>query len=260
MVLIPDAIKPETNQGIIMNKLSKSIQISPLALLLSLFVITDAAGAIVDSVLFDDESTSPKIIVTGTGLASAVFKLGGIDIPASCVSDISDTEQHIAYCAESASAVPGQGSYKLLINGITEFSIYAEQAIVTTAPPTPPPVSTDCACVMGISANGSGQWLQPPIPGDNSVFCLWDAPLPTPYTQQVWISGLFTYNSNQYTISALWDPDNPTYDPSNPDNSTSVCALHNDTNGTYEVDHPVASEEQFESCFNWMIRYGGPCL
>jgi len=243
-----------------MNKLSKSTQLAPILLVLSLFGATDAAAAIVDSVLIDDAGTPPKIIVTGFGLASADFKLAGIDIPASCISDISDTEQHIAYCAESASAVPGPGSYKLLINGITEFSIYAEQAIVTSAPPTPPPLSGDCACVMGVSTNGSGQWLQPPIPSDNFTLCLWDAPLPQPYTQQVWISGSFTYAFNTYTISALWDPNNPTYDPSNPGNSTSVCALHNDTTGTYEVDHPVASEQQFDACFNWMIRYGGPCI
>jgi len=243
-----------------MNKLSKSAQLAPLVLMLSLVGTTDVVAAIVDSVLIDEGGAPPKIVVTGTGLASAAFKLGGIDIPASCISDISDMEQHIAFCAESASAVPGQGSYKLLINGSTEFTIYAENAIVTSAPPTPPPISSDCACVMGISANGQGQWLQPPIPDDNFTFCLWDAPLPRPYTQQVWISGTFTYAFNTYTISALWDPNNPTYDPSNPGNSTSVCALHNDTTGTYDVDHPVASDEQFDSCFNWMLRYGGPCL
>jgi hypothetical protein len=243
-----------------MNKISESMQLAPFILLLSLFGANDAAAAIIDSVLIDDEGTTPKVIVLGAGLASADLKLGVVDIPASCINDISDTEQHIAYCTESALAIPGPGSYKLLINGVTEFSIYAERAIVTPAPPPPPPLSGDCACVMGISANGSGQWLQPPIPADNFTFCLWDAPLPRPYTQQVWISGSFTYAFNQYTISALWDPNNPTYDPLNPGNSTSVCALHNDTSGTYDVDHPVSSEEQFDACFNWMLRYGGPCL
>jgi hypothetical protein len=243
-----------------MKKLSEFTRLVSFLLALSLFGSIDAAAATINSVLIDDDGSPPKIIVLGAGLASAEFRLAGIDIPAACVSDISDTEQHIGYCAESASAVPGAGSYKLLINGTTEFTMYAEKAIVAPAPPTPPPLSSDCACVMGISADGTGQWMQPPIPDDNFTLCLWDAPLPRPYTQQVWILGTFTYASSAYTISALWDPDNPTYDPANPGNSTSVCALHNDTTGTYEVDHAVASEEQFDACFNWMLRYGGPCL
>ena len=242
-----------------MNILSKSTQLAPFILVLSLFGTTAEAAAVIDSVLNDSVGTPPKIIVLGTDLAGASFKLAGIVIPDSCITDVSGTEQHIGYCAESASAVPGPGSYKLLINGTTEFTIYAEQAIVVPAPPPPPPLSNDCACVMGISANGSGQWVQPPIPADNFTLCLWDEPQ-QPYTQQVWISGSFTYAFNSYTISALWDPNNPTYDPSNPGNSTSVCALHNDTTGTYEVDHPVASDQQFKACFDWMLRYGGPCL
>lgn len=242
-----------------MDKLSKSTQLAPFILMLSLFGTADAAAAVVNSVLNDSAGTPPKLIVLGSGLASADFRLAGIDIPASCVTDVSSTEQHIGYCAESALAVPMPGSYKLLINGTTEFTIYSEQAIVVPAPPPPPPTSNDCACVMGISTNGSGQWSQPPIPGNNLTLCLWDAPQP-PYTHQVWISGSFSYAFNSYTISALWDPNNPTYDPSNPGNSTSVCALHNDTTDTYDVDHPVASDQQFEACFNWMLRNGGPCL
>ena len=242
-----------------MNRLSKTTQLALFILVISLYGTPDAAAAVINSVLNDNAGTPPKIIVSGTGLASADFKLAGIDIPAPCINDVSDTEEHIRYCAEAALAVPGTGSYKLLINGITEFTVYTEQAIVTPAPPPPPPLSDDCACVMGISANGSGQWVQPPIPDDNFTFCLWDAPQP-PYTQQVWISGSFTYAFNDYTISALWDPNNPTYDPSNPGNSTSVCALHNDTTGTYDVNHPVASDQQFDACFDWMLRYGGPCI
>jgi hypothetical protein len=242
-----------------MKKQSTSRQLIFFALILSLSVPTVAAAAVVDSVLNDSTGAPPKVVILGSGLAGAAFRLAGIDIPPSCINDISDAEQHIGYCTESASAVPGPGSYNLVINGSTEFSIYFEQAIVAPAPPPPPPVSGDCACVMGLSDGGSGQWLQPPIPDDNLVFCLWDAPQP-PFTQQVWILGSFTYASSSYTISALWDPNNPTYDPSNPGNSTSVCALHNDTTSSYEVHHPVASDLQFESCFDWMLRYGGPCL
>lgn len=242
-----------------MNKLSRPTQLAAFILVLSLFEVTDAAAAIVDSVLNDSAGTPPKLIVLGSDLASAEFVLAGIDIPASCVNDVSSTEQHIGYCAETALAVPGPGSYKLIINGTTELGIYLEQAIVPTAPPPPPPLSGDCACVMGISASGFGQWSQPPIPGDNSVLCYWDTPQP-PYTHDVWALGSFSYVSDNYIISAFWDPNNPTYDASNPDSSNSYCALRNNSNDTYDVYHPVASDEQFEACFDWMIRNGGPCL
>jgi hypothetical protein len=252
--------KPDNDRGKTMKNQSTSRILIFSALMLSLFGVAEAATAAVDSVLNDRAGAPPKVVVLGSGLSGATFRLAGTDIPASCINDVSDAKQHIGYCTEAASAVQGPGSYNLVINGLTEFSIYFEQAIVAPAPPTPPPLSDDCACVMGISDGGAGQWLQPLIPSDNLVFCLWDAPQPPPFTQQVWILGSFTYASDSYTISALWDPNNPTYDPSNPDNSTSVCALHNDTADSYEVHHPVASDQQFEACFDWMLRNGGPCL
>ena len=241
-----------------MNKPIKSKQLAPLILAIML-ISTSAVAAVVDSVLNDSSGTAPKLIILGNDLAGASFKLGGIDIPVSCISDISNTEQHIGYCDESALAVQGTGSYKLLINGATEFSIYFEQAILIPAPPPPPPLSDDCACVTGVSDNGSGLWSQPPIPNSNYVLCLWNE-TEQPYTDQVWISGSFDYSGSNYTFSALWDPNNPTYDPENPGNSTSVCALSNNTTGTYEVYHPVASDQQFKACFDWLIRKGGPCL
>ena len=244
----------------IMNKLLKPAHLTLIIMVFSLFRATDAAAAVVESVLNDSVATPPKITILGSGLAGATFKLAGVDIPVSCTTDVSSTEQHIGYCAESALAVPGPGSYKLLIDGTTEFSIYFEQAIVVPAPPPPPPLDNNCACVTGSSIGGSGIWSQPPIPYSDSTLCLWDdEPIGGPYTHQVWITGSFTFNSNSYTISSLWDPNNTTYDPSNPDNSSSICALHNNTTKTYEVHHPVASEEQFKACFGWMLS-PGPCI
>ncbi|MGR9036764.1 MAG: hypothetical protein ACU83O_09265 [Gammaproteobacteria bacterium] len=218
------------------------------------------AATTVHSVIIEYDGMPPKIVVLGDELLNAAFTLGGVSIPSSCILFNSTTEQHIDFCTEVGTAVPFEGSFKLEINSALEFSVYAEKAINAPAPPPPPPVNGDCACVTGVSTDGTGIWMQPPIPSDNFVWCPYDAPLPRPYTQQVWISGSFTYASNSYTISALWDPNNPTYDPGNPGNSTSVCALRNDTTGTFTVHHPVSSEEQFDACFEWMIRYGGPCL
>jgi hypothetical protein len=247
-------------QGINMKNSIKLLRHVTIGVIVSLFGLNTASAATVNSVIIQYEGAPPEIVVLGTDLLDATFTLGGVALPPSCITLNSSTEQHIGFCSEAATAVPGEGSYVLEINSTLEFSVYAEQAIVAPAPPTPPPVSSECACVAGVSANGSGQWLQPPIPDDNFTFCLWDAPLPPPYTQQVWITGSFTYAFNNYTISALWDPDNPTFDPANPGNSTSVCALYNDSTGTYEVAHPVASGQQFDTCFDWMMRNGGPCL
>jgi hypothetical protein len=224
-------------------------------LLLSLLGVTNSSAATINSVLNDSTGTSPKIIVLGTDLLGVSFKLAGIDIPASCIDNVSDTEQHIGYCSESALAVPEQGSYKLFINETIQFDIYFDQAII------PPSGSNNCPCVAGVSTIGSGKWTQPPIPNDNSTFCYWyENPDGGPYTEQVWITGIFTDASSNYTVSALWDPEFPSYDPSNPDNSSSICALHNDSTGTYDVAHPVASDQQFKSCFDWLLRSGGPCL
>jgi hypothetical protein len=243
-----------------MKKLIKSLRRAPLAIMFSIMGTNIAAAATVNSVIIQYEDTSPKIVVLGTDLVDATFTLGGITIPSSCITLNSYNEQDIGFCTEAATAVPREGSYQLVINSTLEFSVYAEQAIVAPAPPAPPPTNDDCACVTGgIGVDGTGQWLQPPIPSDNFTFCLWDQPAP-PYTKQVWISGSFIYNSDYYTISALWDPNNPTYDPANPGNSTAVCALHNDTTESYDVHHPIASDNQFDACFDWMLRYGGPCL
>ena len=249
-----------------MKTITKSLRLAPLVMALSITGVNIATAATVNSVLIQYDDTPPKIVVMGTDLLDATFTLGGEAIPPSCISHNSTTEQHIGFCNEIATAVPGEGSYKLKINTNIEFSVYAKQAINAPALPPPPPVDNNCACVTGISSDGAGQWTQPPIPTNNFTFCLWDQPVP-PYTQQVWISGSFTAEDPDnpgtpfsWTVSALWDPNNPTYDSSNPGNSTSICALHNDTTGEYKVNHPVASDQQFDACFDWMLRYGGPCL
>jgi hypothetical protein len=246
-------------QGMNMKNLIKLLRRAPIVIIVSIMGIETASAVTVNSVIIEYDGAPPEMIVLGTDLLDATFTLGGVAIPASCITLNTSTEQRIGFCTEAAAAVPGEGSYQLVINSTLEFSVYAEQAIFAPAPPPPPPVDSNCACVTGISIDGTGQWLQPPIPNDNLVFCLWDQPLP-PYTDQVWISGYFTYGSDYYTISALWDPNNPTYDPANPGNSTSVCALYNETTDTFEVHHPVASDDQFDACFDWMLRYGGPCL
>lgn len=232
---------------------------APIVLIASICSLDIASAATVNSVIIQYDDTSPQIVVLGADLSNATFTLGGVALPSSCITLNSSSEQHIDFCSEAAMAVPGEGSYSLIINSTLHFSVYAEKAIVAPAPPPPPPTNNDCACVTGISTDGTGQWLQPPIPGYNSILCYWNQPA-SPYTDQVWISGYFTYDSYAYTISALWDPNNPTYDPANPGNSTSACALHNETTNTFEVQHPVASDEQFDACFDWMLRYGGPCL
>ncbi|MGR9108404.1 MAG: hypothetical protein ACU843_15910, partial [Gammaproteobacteria bacterium] len=160
-----------------MKILIKSLQRIPILVAVSIMGIEGAAAVTVDSVLIL-EDPQPQIVVLGTDLLNAEFTLNGVLIPSSCITLNSATEQHIDFCSEVASAVPGEGSYKLEVNSSLAFSVYAEQAINTPAPPAPPPVDNNCACVTGISADGIGQWLQPPIPADNLTLCYWYQPVP----------------------------------------------------------------------------------
>ena len=102
-----------------MSKQSTSRQLIFSVLMLTLSGAAEAATAVVDSVLNDSAGAPPKVVILGNGLAGAIFRLAGTDIPASCINDVSNAEQHIGYCTESASAVPGPGSYNLVINGTT---------------------------------------------------------------------------------------------------------------------------------------------
>lgn len=221
-----------------MNKSFKLQRLASFVFLLSLFASTETVAGI-NSVLIDRESASSKIIVLGVGLAGASFRLAGVVIPFTCIDNISDTEQHIGFCTEAASAIPNPGSYNLLINGVDVFSIYAERAII--APP-PPPLSSECPCTSG--------WLAADVPKDNSAWCSWgvDGTQEWITTTQIWLDGI----ERADVLSAAFDPNNIFFDSGNVGNSLSFCAHYDGSD--YTVAEPVVSWEQYDDCVEKLFQ------
>lgn len=79
-----------------------------------------------------------KILVTGNGLDSVNdVTLGGVSIPPTDISYVAD-HLEIAFSPTTALAVPGPGSYSLVVEGI-EFSVYIKSAVSA-------PGSAVCPC------------------------------------------------------------------------------------------------------------------
>lgn len=219
-----------------MNILINCKKYAAILLSLSMFVSTQALSDI-NSVLLDYENSPAKIIVLGTGLNNAEFTLAGILIPSSCVDNVSDTEQHILSCSETASAIPEQGSYNLLVNGVELFSIYAENGIISV--PTPP-VSSTCPCTPAWEAL---------IPDGTLAFCYWGVDGTQEWiTTQTWLDG----SGRIDVLSAAFDPNNIYFDTNNVGNSVSFCSIFDGSN--YTTAEPVLTKEQFDDCFNKMIH------
>jgi len=220
-----------------MNRLSNIGRCAEFLFALTFFVSTQAVSAI-NSVLMDRESFPSKIIVLGTGLINAEFKLAGILIPSSCIDNISDTEQHILFCTETASAVSVAGSYNLQINGVETFSIYVERAIIALPPA---PVSFTCPCTPG--------W-ETQIPASSLAWCLWgdDGSTQEWIITQSWLDG----SGRQDVLSAAFDPNDIYFDPSNVGDSVSACSLYNGNN--YTTAEPIVNQEQYDDCYVKLMR------
>lgn len=202
---------------------------------LTFFVSTQAMSDI-KSVLVDRENLPEKIIVLGTGLSDAGFELADVAIPSSCINNLSDTEQHILFCDETASAVPVLGSYNLKINNAEIFSVYFEQAIIALPPP---PVSSACPCTPAWEAQ---------IPQGSLAFCLWGIDGTQEWiTTQSWLDG----SGRLDILSAVFDPNNIYFDPSNVGNSESACSLYDGS--SYTTAEPIVNQEQYDDCYYKML-------
>ncbi len=218
-----------------MNRLIKFRKYAALLLSFSIFVSTQAASDI-NSVLLDYDTSPAKIIVLGTGLNNAEFTLAGILIPSTCIENVSDTEQHILSCSETASAIPEQGSYNLLVNGVELFSIFAENGFIATPPP---PVSTTCPCTPAWEAQ---------IPAGTLAFCYWGVDGTQEWiTTQTWLDG----SNRQDVLSAAFDPNNIFFDTNNVGNSVSFCSLYDGSN--YTTAEPVLTQEQYDDCYHKLM-------
>jgi hypothetical protein len=212
------------------NKRLQRIVMLPAALLLCM---ASAAWAVeIDSVHVDRAGL--KISVKGSGFAlSTGLTLGGVAVTNDFVSA---TQLDIPFGPGLASAVMWRGSYKLVADGTTEFSVYIREPIEDPAPPPPPPPppgGPDCPCIAGWDASG--------MPQDNVTLCFYQ------------LDGTQESTSAQrgsYFISAAFDPNNIFFDPVDPGNSISYCALHDGTDWT--VAEPVVNQDQFDDCDHWL--------
>lgn len=222
---------------IAMMKLKKSLTIF-LGLLLFIFTLGNAeaapgggggqpgAGAtpIIDSAKID--RPNQRIIIAGSNLSGAVFAVGGVAIPASSVSEVSDSVQYLLFGTDLASAVARSGSYNLTVNGSKKIALYADAAILV---PPPPLGGTTCPCIPGWQASG--------IPQDNWTWCV-----PVIDGTQVSLSG----TRDQFFIATAFDPNNVDF-------NNSFCALNDGTNWT--VSEAIVNWDQYDDCEQWMWTY-----
>jgi hypothetical protein len=176
------------------------------------------------------------IVVRGASLdAVSVFTLGGIDV---ATAGVTPDQLEIPFSTDVASAVQWPGSYRLEADTGAWISVYAAAPIDAPSappppPPPPPPGGPDCPCIAGWEASG--------IPKDNFTLCFYDYS-----SQQQWIAG----QRDNWFISAAYDPFNLIFDPADPGNSISYCALNDGTD--YTVAEPVVNQDQFDDCDYWL--------
>jgi hypothetical protein len=182
------------------------------------------------------DDAGERIVVRGAGFdGSTAFTLGGVAVP---TANVTPTALDIPFGTEVADAVQWRGSYRLVADGSAWLSLYSTGPIEVPddpppPPPPPPPAGTDCPCIPGWEASG--------IPKDSLTLCFWDF-----NSQQQWMSG----QRGPWFISTALDPYNLIFDPVDPGNSVSYCALHDGTDWT--VAEPVVNQAQFDDCANWM--------
>jgi hypothetical protein len=176
-----------------------------------------------------------KILVRGDGFdGSTTFTLGGVSVSP---ANVTPTQIEIPFDTDVAAAVQWRGSYRLVANGSTWISVYIAAPIEAPGepppPPVPPPAGTDCPCIAEWEASG--------IPKDNWTWCMryFDG------TQES-LSG----QRDNWFISVALDPYSLLFDPVDPGNSVSYCALQDGTDWT--VAEPVVNRDQFDDCEFWM--------
>lgn len=207
-----------------------------LVMLTSAFLIFTAYGAWaleIDSVRVD--RVNQIIVVQGSGFdVTTGFTLGGVSIATDNVSAI---ELDIPFGPDLATAVMWRGSYQMVADGSVEFSVYFRAPINDPTPPPPPPPpppgGTTCPCTDAWEASG--------IPKDNFTLCFYslDGTQENTYGQR-----------NEYFIATAFDPNNIFFDPVDPGNSISYCALHDGVSWT--VAEPVVNQSEYDDCEHWM--------
>lgn len=221
-----------TNQCIVAPPVMRSIR----ALLAGMLILAASAPAGWAQVIYSAhvDLENAKITVTGGSLDTVgVFTLGGVTVS---TANVTASTLDIPFNADVANAVQWPGSYRLVADGSVFISVYFGAAVEDPGappPPPPPPAGPDCPCIAGWDASG--------IPQDGLTLCWYDYSGP-----QQWIAG----QRDQWFISAAFDPYNIYFDPVDPGNSVSYCALNDGTDWT--VAEPVVNQDQFDDCNHWL--------
>lgn len=198
------------------------------ACLTSVMVLAPSAWAqAIHSAHLDSEGE--KIIVRGSGFTGgSTFVLAGVSVAA---ENITPTQADIPFSEALAQIAQWRGSYRLAVDDTAWISLYLDAPIVFY--PDPQEGGPDCPCIAA--------WEASNYPLDNFTLCYYDN-----VSQQQWISG----QRGSLFISTAFDPGNILFDPINPGNSVSYCALVEDGT-TYTVAEPVVNQDQFDDCWNW---------
>ncbi len=177
---------------------------------------------------------SETIIVRGGGFAmSTELKVGGVLVANDYVNA---NLLEIPFSEELSNAAQWRGSYRLTADDVAWISLYVASPIPGPSPPPPPGTGgPDCPCIAGWESSG--------VPRDFWFFCerRFDG------TQES-LSG--QHFSEPWFISIAHDPNNLFFDPVDPGNSISYCALHDGSEWT--VAEPITNRDQLDDCENWM--------
>jgi len=176
-----------------------------------------------------------RIIVRGAAFTGGTaFTLGGVTVP---TTNVTPTTLDLPFGADIYTAIQWRGSYALVADGTERLSVYIDAPILAPPPPPPPPPppsgGPDCPCTAGWDATGINNQ-------SHLVWCTDGTDGTQNYTTGPGID-------NPWFFALGWDPNNPYFDPVDPDNSVSFCAAHDGVN--YTVAEPVTNEDQYWDCY-----------
>ncbi len=192
------------------------------------------AAPLVNSVQTDQEANQIRLV--GSGLNGINVSVNGT--PISLGTDSTDSTA-ILNSAELVDVI-FIGMNVFSVNGGPAVLFYSGFNVQTPpAPPPPGPISPDCPCLTG--------WKNAGLTPYADIF-LCPESITGSKTTTTGIS--YTELHPGYSLIVSFDPNDNTFNSSDVVNSGSACGLHNGT--SWIVAEPVLSQEQYDSCFNWL--------
>jgi hypothetical protein len=181
------------------------------------------------------DNANENIVVRGSSFApSTELRFGGVLV----ANDYVDGNHlEIPFSEDLSNAAQWRGSYRLTADSSSWISVYISAPIPGPTPPDPGPGpgGPDCPCIGG--------WEASDVPRDFWFFCqrAFDG------TQESLSGG---HLDSPWFISIAHDPNNLFFDPADPGNSISYCAVNDGSD--WIVAEPVTNRDQFDDCESWM--------